>query len=137
MTTLRIFIDGACRGNPGPGSIGVVVADDKGKILKRHGRSLGPCTNNVAEFAALSEALDLARGLGGRKLKVFSDSELLVRQFNGIYRVRNERLKTFLEKIRGQAGAFDSVELAHVPREDNREADRLANEALDNAGPVR
>jgi ribonuclease HI len=131
--TLRIHIDGACRGNPGPGSIGVVIEGPGGELLKEHGRALGECTNNVAEFTALSEALDLAKALGGTRLEVFSDSQLLVRQYNGQYRVKNERLRGFLTRIFQQARAFESVTLEHVPRERNKRADRLANLALDQA----
>ena len=130
---MRIYIDGACRGNPGPGSIGVRIEDEEGNTLKEHGRTLGECTNNVAEFTALSVALDLAKELGGTRLQVFSDSQLLVRQYRGVYRVKNLRLRGFLTEIFGKASGFESVKLTHVPREQNQEADRLANEALDAA----
>lgn len=131
--TLLIHIDGACRGNPGPGSIGVVVSDASGKELKRHGRALGHTTNNVAEYTALCEALEIAKTLGGRRLQIFSDSQLLVRQYNGQYQVKNVVLRDFLKRIHERARSFESVELSHVRREQNKEADKLANEALDAA----
>jgi ribonuclease HI len=131
--TLRIHIDGACRGNPGQGSLGVFIEDETGRAIKEHGRALGHCTNNAAEYAALNEALELAKGLGGTRLHIFSDSQLLVRQYSGQYRVKNAALFQKLVRIRELARQFESVELTHVPRELNKRADRLANEALDAA----
>ena len=130
---LVINIDGACRGNPGPGSTGVYVTDGRGKVLAEHGRALGRVTNNIAEYAALSDALDIAKKLGGTHLEVRSDSQLLVRQFNGEYRVKNLTLLDALRKIMAKKAGFAEVRLVHVPREQNKEADRLANEALDGA----
>lgn len=128
---LHIFIDGACRGNPGHSSIGVVVRDSAGRTLREHGRRIGMATNNVAEYAALLDALTLARELGGTALRIHSDSQLLVRQFNGSYRIKNPRLLQCLLKIQDARRRFASVELVHVPREENKDADRLANRALD------
>jgi ribonuclease HI len=130
---LRIFIDGACRGNPGPGSVGVAIHDEAGNPVKMHGRALGRVTNNIAEYTALADALDLAKQLGGTRLEIFSDSQLLVRQYNGQYQVKNAELFKRLKDIHVQARAFESVQLSHVPREQNKTADRLANQALDAA----
>ncbi|HVE14049.1 MAG TPA: ribonuclease HI family protein [Elusimicrobiota bacterium] len=132
--TLLFYIDGACRGNPGPSSVGVVVQDADGKVIKEHGRAIGVGTNNVAEYTALSDALGLAKELGGRRLKIHSDSQLLVRQFNGQYRVKNPALFDKLTRIQQMRRDFESVELVHVPREQNRLADKLANQALDAVG---
>ncbi|HAH07485.1 MAG TPA: ribonuclease H [Elusimicrobia bacterium] len=129
--TLLIHIDGAARGNPGPASLGVVIQDEAGRALREAGRCLGEQTNNTAEYEALLEALRLAAELGGRRLKVRSDSQLLVRQFNGQYRVKNARLAGFLSEAHRLARGFERVELVHVPREENKRADELANEALD------
>ncbi len=129
--TVHIFIDGASRGNPGPASIGVLLLDTAGGTLKEYGRRIGEATNNVAEYTALLEALRLAKELGASVLKVHSDSQLLVRQFNGDYRVKSAHLLDYLKRIMKLRGDFKSVELLHVPREQNRRADRLANRALD------
>ena len=126
-----IHIDGACRGNPGPASVGVSIADATGKTLKEFCRYIGETTNNVAEYTALEEALRLAASLGATRVCVRSDSQLLVRQFNGQYRVKNPRLMEHLLTIQRLRRSFESVELVHVPREENKRADRLANDALD------
>jgi len=130
---LVINIDGACRGNPGPSSVGVIIRDAHGKILREHHRCLGSATNNVAEYSALQDALELAKELGGTEITVRSDSQLLVRQFNGQYRVKNPVLFKQLVKIHALRPHFASLELVHVPREQNKDADRLANAALDGA----
>ena len=130
---LFIHIDGASRGNPGPASVGVVIRDGAGETLKEHHRYLGEATNNVAEYSALSDALALARELGGTELAIRSDSQLLVRQFNGQYRVKNPALFKMLSEIQKIRHQFTSIALIHVPREENKDADRLANLALDQA----
>jgi len=130
---LFIHIDGASRGNPGPASVGVVIRDGAGKTLKEHHRYLGEATNNVAEYSALSDALALAKELGGTELAIRSDSQLLVRQFNGQYRVKNPALFKMLAEIQKIRHQFASITLIHVPREENKDADRLANLALDQA----
>lgn len=128
---LLIQIDGASRGNPGPASIGVFITDAAGKPLKEHHRHIGTETNNVAEYTALQEALQLAKELGGTDLHIQSDSQLLVRQFNGQYKVKNDRLLKFLLEIQRLRRGFSKVELVHVRREQNTAADALANQALD------
>jgi len=128
---IKIHIDGACRGNPGPSSVGVVLADEKGAKLKEYHRYIGETTNNVAEYTAMEDALKLALELGGTRLKVHSDSQLLVRQLSGQYRVKNARLAEYLLRIKELQRSFDSVEVLHVPREQNKRADALANQALD------
>ncbi|MBI3550454.1 MAG: ribonuclease HI family protein [Elusimicrobia bacterium] len=129
--TLHINIDGASRGNPGPASIGVFIRDEQGRVVKEHGHCLGETTNNVAEYTALKHALGLAKQLGGTHLKIQSDSLLLVQQFNGRYKVKNQRLFEFLCEIQKLRREFVSVELSHVRRELNVDADSLANAALD------
>lgn len=129
--TFHIFIDGASRGNPGPSSIGVVIRNTNGNTLREHSRCIGTFTNNVAEYTALLDALRLAKELGGTRLRIHSDSQLLVRQFDGTYKVKNARLQKYLLQIRSLEQQFTSVELVHVPREENKDADRLANVALD------
>ncbi|MFC1679833.1 ribonuclease HI family protein [Elusimicrobiota bacterium] len=128
---LKIYVDGACRGNPGPASFGVCIQDDSGKTVREERGYIGETTNNVAEYTAMLEALRLAVGMGGTELTVHSDSQLMVRQLMGVYRVKNDRLRTYLLKIQNLRRGFTSVEFVHVPREENKRADRLANEALD------
>lgn len=126
-------VDGAARGNPGPAAYGVVLRDGRGVVLARLGKTIGEATNNVAEYHGLVAALEYARARGYRALKVSSDSELLVRQMRGEYKVRSADLKPLHERARAIAGALDFFDIRAVPRERNREADRIANQALDRA----
>ncbi len=124
-------IDGGARGNPGPAAYGMVLRDAGGATLVAAGKSIGRATNNVAEYYGLIAALDAARERGVRRLRVESDSELLVRQIQGHYRVKSPGLKPLHERALKLSRAFEHFEIAHVPREKNREADRLVNVALD------
>ena len=133
MSAVRIWVDGACRGNPGPASIGGVILDAKGKVLKQISECLGHSTNNIAEYTALIRALEEAKSLGASEVEVRSDSLLLVKQMAGEYRVKHPNLKPLFAKARILAGGFRSFRFLHVPREENRAADRLANLALDRA----
>ncbi|PYV14362.1 MAG: ribonuclease H [Acidobacteria bacterium] len=128
-----IHIDGASRGNPGPAAYGVVAESEDGKPVAAFSKYLGEATNNRAEYQALVAALDFARSNGYRRLLVLSDSELLVRQMRGEYKVKSDGLKPLWERARRAAAAFESWSIRHVPREQNRESDRLANQALDRA----
>lgn len=128
-----INIDGAARGNPGPAAIGVVIADSAGLPLRECGECIGRATNNVAEYSALIRSLELARELGVTSLEVRSDSELMVKQMNGLYRVKNEQLLPLYQAARQACHDFDAVLIVHVPRSRNRRADQLANIALDSA----
>ena len=126
---LEIFIDGASSGNPGEASVGVVIQEDK-KCLKEISRAIGHATNNVAEYQALIVALKEAQALEGKRLKIFTDSELLYRQVTGRYKVKNENLKLLFDEAQGLAKTFEEIKIDHIPREKNQEADRLANQAL-------
>lgn len=126
---LVLYIDGSVEGNPGPGAIGVVVQTTDGEPVEAWGEAIGHCTNNQAEFRALIAALDKARQLGARAVTVRSDSQLLVRQFSGEYRVKNPVLGVLLARARSLAARVAAFRLEHVPREANRAADRLANRA--------
>ena len=128
---LTINTDGAARGNPGPAAIGVVIKDDSGKTLWRLGRPLGRATNNVAEYEALIAGLEKARDLGAATVTVHADSELVIRQMGGTYKVKSPNMKPLHARAKALADGFESCELRHVAREDNSEADALANEALD------
>lgn len=132
MTPYRAFVcyvDGSVEGNPGPGAIGVVIEDERGHAVEAWGEAIGRATNNQAEYRALLAALRKARQLGARAVTVRSDSQLLVRQFLGEYKVRDEKLKLLHEEARQLAGAFERFAIEHVRREQNRAADRLANRA--------
>jgi ribonuclease HI len=126
-----VFTDGAARGNPGPGGAGVCIREPSGALLAEVARYLGEVTNNVAEYRALLLGLEKARALGARQVEVRSDSELLVRQMLGEYRVRNPGLRELYERAVELEGEFDRVEYVHLRREANRDADRLANRAID------
>jgi ribonuclease HI len=129
----RFNIDGGSRGNPGPASYGVVVRDPGGKIVAELKKYIGRMTNNVAEYYGLIAALDYAESHGIRALRVEADSELLVKQMRGQYKVKSEDLQPLFERARKMAAGFHSFRIDHVYREQNRDADRLANEAMDEA----
>lgn len=124
-------IDGASRGNPGPGALGLVIYNDQGEIIAESKETLGICTNNVAEYQALIKTLEMARDLHLSELLVRSDSQLLVRQMLGQYKIKDNKLKELYHKAQVLLKSFDSVDFCHVSREENKLADKLANEALD------
>jgi ribonuclease HI len=128
--TLTINIDGAARGNPGPAAWAYVIQHDGQAILEENG-PVGQATNNVAEYTALMKALAKAAELKASTVHIRSDSELLVKQMNGQYKVKNPRLRELYQEANQLARQFDRVEFSHVYREENLEADRLCNEALD------
>ena len=127
--TLRC--DGGSRGNPGPGAFGFVLGDPEGKEREARGEYLGTVTNNVAEYRALIAGLEAAARLGARAVCVVMDSELVVRQMTGEYRVKNEGLKPLHAEALRRAAALAEVTYRSVGREDNARADRLVNETLD------
>jgi ribonuclease HI len=128
---LHIHIDGGSRGNPGEAGFGVyVTAADGGEKAALYGY-LGRATNNVAEYQALLHALRYALAQGARSVRVFSDSELVVKQMDGRYRVKHPDMIPLHREAKALMGRFADVKLTHVRREQNREADRLANRALD------
>lgn len=129
--TLVAYIDGASRNNPGPSAAGVVIRDGKGTLIEEEGLYLGEGTNNAAEYKALLLAMEKARDMGAGSLVINSDSELVVNQLNGRYRVKEPRLQELYFKAVGLIGEFEDFSIVHVPREENRRADMLANKALD------
>lgn len=124
-------IDGAARNNPGPAAYGVIMRNADGQVVFQVGKYLGRATNNVAEYFALITALDYAQQNGIASLRVRSDSELLVRQMQGAYKVKSASLRPLHERARKLSKSLASFVIEHVPREQNREADALANAALD------
>ena len=131
---LLINTDGGARGNPGPAGLGVVIAEETGKILKRFGRYLGDnVTNNQAEYQAIIDAMIAAKKLGGTVLEFRLDSELAVRQLSHIYKVKNRDLQSLFLKVKNLETEFEKVVFLHVPREQNHLADQMVNEAIDQA----
>src|SRR2546423_8576915 len=126
---MTIHVDGAARGNPGPAAFAYVITG-AGRAAVEHAERLGTATNNVAEYTALVRALERAAGLGLRRVAVCSDSELMVKQMNGEYSVKNADLKELYAAARALARRFDVVTLRHVRRAENRRADQLCNDAL-------
>jgi ribonuclease HI len=134
MTRLTVNVDGGARGNPGPAAIGVVVRDGGGEVLEERGERIGKATNNVAEYRALLLGLELARTHGGTELELIGDSELVVRQVEGRYKVKNAGMKDLHEQVKRALRDFDAWSIRHVRREQNADADRLVNQALDADG---
>jgi len=128
---LVAHIDGGARGNPGPAGYGVVIEDEQGRPVAELSEYLGRQTNNYAEYSGLLAALHYALRHGLKALKVVSDSELMVKQINGEYKVSSPVLKDLHERAMKQIDQFECFEIKHVLREKNREADRLANVAMD------
>jgi len=131
----RLFTDGGARGNPGPAAYGFVLEGEDGTVLAAEGQAIGVATNNVAEYRALLAGLERARALSLTSVEVVSDSELLVKQMRGEYRVKNEALRELSLEAARIARDIGSVSYTAVRREHNELADRLVNEALDAQAP--
>lgn len=130
MTAVVLRTDGGSRGNPGPAGAGFVI-ETGGEIVCRGGRFLGSHTNNVAEYEALIWGLENVSAMGFRQVTVYADSELLVKQVNGAYRVKNEGLKPLFARAVKLLRSFDAFKVVHVRREQNADADEMANQAMD------
>lgn len=133
MKKLIIYTDGGARGNPGPAGSGAVIRDEFGKMLYEHKEYLGEATNNFAEYTALIRALEAAAKLGGTDLQVNMDSELIVKQMQGSYKIKEPTLQKLAQQVIKLKNNFQSVQFTHVRREFNKDADRLVNEAIDEA----
>ncbi len=130
---LVVNVDGGSRGNPGPAAIGVVIATTGGEVLEELGETIGAATNNVAEYRALLRGIERATELGASELELVGDSELVVKQVRGEYKVKDPNLKALHAQVRSALTGVGSWRIRNVPREQNAEADRLVNEALDGA----
>ncbi len=132
MEVKRVVIhsDGVSRGNPGLAAIGATIKDEHGKLIARISQRIGRTTNNQAEYRAIIAALEKAIELGAKHVEINSDSELIVRQINGRYRVKKTALKPLYQKVKQLQGLLEGFAITHIPREQNVEADRLANSAL-------
>ena len=131
MSRVTVNVDGGARGNPGPAAIGVVLRDDGGTVLEEVGETIGEATNNVAEYKALLRGIELATDHGASELELIGDSELVVRQVEGRYKVKNAGMKELHAEVKRALSNFDSWSIDHVRRAENADADRLVNQALD------
>ncbi len=131
MKQATIYSDGASKGNPGDAGIGVVISDDKGKVLREVAEYIGKTTNNVAEYSALIRGLREAADLGATRIEIRTDSELLARQLSGVYKVKAANLKPLFEEAISLLRVFERVSISHVVRELNKRADELANEGIE------
>jgi ribonuclease HI len=128
---LVVNVDGGARGNPGPAAIAAVVAPPDGEILEEGSEAIGPATNNVAEYRALLLGIERALALGAGEIELVGDSELIVRQVRGEYRVKDAALRDLHAQVREALDGFERWSIRHVRREENERADRLVNEVLD------
>jgi ribonuclease HI len=126
----QLYTDGASKGNPGPAGAGWILINNRDSILVKDSKFLGMATNNEAEYEALILGLKNALSLGIEEIKIHMDSELLVRQLTGLYRVKNPRLAIYFQQVRDLLNKFSGYDIIHIPREQNREADAMANEAI-------
>jgi ribonuclease HI len=128
---LVVNVDGGSRGNPGPAAIAAVLSDSDGEVVEERAETIGRATNNVAEYRALLLGIERAAALGATELELVGDSELVVRQVRGEYKVKDAAMRELHTQVRGALAPFETWEIRHVRREANSEADRLVNEALD------
>lgn len=130
MERLVIYADGASSGNPGPAAIGATIKDEQGQLLARISQCIGRATNNQAEYRAIIAALEKAISLGAKKVNINLDSELVVRQISGTYRVKKKTLKPLYQEVKKLQSLLESFTITHIPRQQNREAHKLADKAL-------
>jgi ribonuclease HI len=131
MAKLTVNVDGGARGNPGPAAVGAVVRDSAGVVVEERGERIGRATNNVAEYRALLLGIELATAHGADELELIGDSELIVRQVEGKYKVKDATMKELHARVKAGLKPFASWSIRHVRREQNADADRLVNRALD------
>jgi len=133
MATKKVIIhtDGASRGNPGPAAIGATIKDERSRLISSISQRIGRTTNNQAEYRAIITAMEKAISLGAKQVDILSDSQLVVRQINGTYRVKKTTLKPLYQQVKQLQGLLEGCTITHIPRQQNIEADTLANQALD------
>ncbi len=131
VSRMRVYSDGAARGNPGPAGAGAVLVEPSGQVIDRLGKFLGTQTNNFAEYSGLLLGLRRARDLGVQEVEVYADSELMIRQLGGRYQVKSPSLRPLYEEALELLNGFQRVKLVHVPREMNAAADEMSNRAID------
>lgn len=129
---INLFTDGGSKGNPGPGSIGIVVCDGNNSVLYEYSECIGHCTNNQAEYRALIKGLDLCAFYTRKRITAFSDSELMIKHMNGVYRLKNMALRSLFQEVKDRERIFESLVYQHVTRDANqriKRADELLNQA--------
>ncbi|MGD0779179.1 MAG: ribonuclease HI family protein [Dehalococcoidales bacterium] len=131
INKVTIYTDGAARGNPGPAAIGIAIQDQAGSTIATISRRLGITTNNQAEYQAIIAALEKATSLGAKNVILKSDSELVVKQINGLYKIKKTALRPLYQQVVQLIGSLESFAISYIPREQNAAADALANRALD------
>jgi ribonuclease HI len=131
VSRVTVNVDGGARGNPGPAAIGVVLRNGDGSVLEEVGERIGEATNNVAEYRALLRGIELAAAHEAEELELIGDSELVVRQVEGRYKVKHAGMRELHEEVKRALGGFEAWSIRHVRRAENADADRLVNEALD------
>jgi ribonuclease HI len=131
---LHVYVDGAAKGNPGPAAIGVVVLTREGRVVASFGETIGETTNNFAEYTALVHALRMLSVFEVDRLRIYTDSELMASQVNGDYRVKEKTLRSLYAQVLSMLRRYREYEVVHIPRENNAEADLLANRALNEGG---
>jgi ribonuclease HI len=131
MKKLVINTDGGSRNNPGPAGIGVVFSDEQGEVMAKYKEYIGEATNNIAEYSALIKGLEKAKDFEAAEIECRLDSELVVKQLNGEYKMKNEGLKPLFVKVNDLVKNFNKISFLHVRREFNKEADKLVNQAID------
>ncbi len=130
VNSVVICTDGASLGNPGPAAIGATIKDEQDKLIAHISQRIGRATNNQAEYRAIIAALEEAARLGAKQVKINSDSQLVVRQINGEYRVKKASLKPLYQQVKKLQSSLDGFTITYIPRQQNQEADKLANMAL-------
>ncbi len=130
-TEVRVFTDGGARGNPGPAAVGVVILDEKDNMISRSGKFIGITTNNVAEYSALIEALELLKEIDAYRIVFYTDSNLVYSQIKGLWKIKSPDLKVLNEQAKKMLYSLPNYDFVHIPREKNKDADRLVNKALD------
>lgn len=128
---LTVYVDGACKGNPGPAGVGVYILEND-QPVKQVSRAIGSATNNIAEYTALITALEECALMEAKCLDIYTDSELMYKQVTGQYKIKNDKLKILCDKAKRLGAQFADVRLQHVPREQNQHADRLATDSIKN-----
>jgi len=131
FNNIFLYCDGSSRGNPGPGAIGIIICDDSDQVLFEYSECIGRCTNNQAEYQALIKGLDFSAQYTRRRVTVFSDSELIINQMNGSFRLKNDKLRELYQQVKDRERVFDEVVYQYVPRGNQRitQADRLNKRA--------